>query len=72
MEFLIALLINLLVIALIVLVVFWVLGIIATALELPPKIIAVVKAILALIVLLWVIEILLGHAPGFYALPHRL
>ena len=66
MELLIGLLINLLIIALIVVVVFWVLGILAAAFELPPKIIVIVKAIIALIVLLWVIEILLGSTPGFY------
>ncbi len=66
MDLLIGLLINLLILALIICVLFWVLGMIASALELPPKIIAIVKCIVALICLLWIIEILLGGAVGFY------
>lgn len=69
MEFLIALLINLLIIAFFVVVVFWVIGLLAAAFEVPPKVIAILKAIIALIFLLWVLQILLGHAPGFYTLP---
>lgn len=62
MEFIIGLLINLLIIALIVAIIFWVLGMFG----LPANIIQIVRAIIALIVLLWLIQILLGNANGFY------
>lgn len=71
MELLIGLLINLLILALIVVVVFWVLGILASAFELPPKIVVIVKAIIVLIILLWVIQVFLGNTTGFYPVPRH-
>lgn len=68
MEFLIALIINLLVLALIVLFIFWIVGLIASAFEVPPKIVAIIKAIIGLIVLLYLLQILFGTGPAFYPL----
>lgn len=68
MEFLIALLINLLVCVILILVVFWIIGLFAE--EIPPRILKVVKAIITLIFLLWLLEVLFGHGPTFYPVPH--
>lgn len=71
MEFLIALLINVLILALVVIVLFWILGLIAAALEAPPKIVLIIKAIIGLIVLLWLLQILFGAGVTFYPI-HRI
>lgn len=68
MEFLLALVINLLILALFILLIFWVLGM----LGLPENILKIAKAIIGIVVLIWLLEVVLGHAPGFYTLPHRL
>jgi hypothetical protein len=70
MLFVIALLINLLILALIVLVVLWVVDLVAGAIVFPPKIVAIVKAIIVLIALLVFIESLTGGWAGFYHYPH--
>lgn len=66
MEFLIALLINLLIFALIVCVVFWVIDVIGAAFTAQPKFIMLIKAIIALIVLLWLLELVFGRGVAFY------
>lgn len=71
MTFIIGLLINLLILALIVVIVLWVLDMLAGALGLPPQIVGIVKAILILIALLMLISTLLGGWGGFYS-PHML
>ncbi len=70
MEFLIALCINLLILALIVFVVMWVVDLCAEAIGFPPRIVAIIKAIVVLIALLIFIQTLTGGWHGFY-IPHR-
>ncbi len=69
MTFIVALLLNLLILVLVVLIVLWVLGMIASALGLPPNIVQIIKAILILIALLVFISMLTGGWTGFYS-PH--
>lgn len=69
MEYLVALLINLLILAIIVVVVFWVLGLLAETLGFPPKVLTLLKAIIALIVLLWLVHALSWHGAMIYPLP---
>ncbi len=66
MALLIGILINLLILALIVAIVLWVIDLVASAFGFPPRIVAIIKAIIVLIALLSLIQILLGGWPGFY------
>ena len=70
MTGIIALLINLLILALIVVVVLWVVDLITNAVGFPPKIATIIKAIIILIALLCFVETLTGRWAGFYPL-HR-
>lgn len=69
MTFIISLLINLLVLALIVFIILWVIDLLAGAIGFPPKVVAIFKAIVVLIALLMLIQTLLGGWTGFYHLP---
>jgi len=72
MTFIIGLLINLLILALIVLVVLWVFDMVAKALECPPNIYAIVKAIIILLALLMFLGAVFGGGwGGFYPI-HRI
>ena len=66
MTFLIAILINLLILALFVAIVLWVIDLVAGTFGFPPKILVILKAIIVLVALLALIQILLGGWPGFY------
>ncbi len=71
MTSIIALLINLLVLALIVVVVLWVIDLVAGAIGFPPKVATIIKAIVILIALLFFIQTLTGGWTGFYPALHR-
>lgn len=58
-----AFLINLLLFALVVAVVWWVLGIVANAVGVPANIMQILRAIVVLIFLVYLIGGLTGHAP---------
>lgn len=66
MTGIIALLLNLLILALIVVVVLWVIDLIAGAIGFPPKVATIIKAIIILIALLFFIQTLTGGWAGFY------
>ncbi len=66
MTGIIALLINLLILALIVVIVLWVIDLLSGALGFPAKIATIIKAIIVLIALLFFIEMLTGGWTGFY------
>ena len=66
MTFIIGLLINLLILALIVVIVLWVLDLVASAVGFPPKAVAIIKAIIVLIALLVLLSSLTGGWAGFY------
>jgi len=71
MAFIIGLLINLLILALIVLIVLRVIDIAASAMEIPPKITGIIKAIIILLALLMFLSALTGGWVGFYPV-HRI
>ena len=64
MEPLVSLLIHLLVLALILVIIGWVAQLVIGSLGGPPHVLTIVRAILALIFLLWLIGVLMGTGPG--------
>lgn len=71
MTLIIGLLINLIVLAIIVVVVLWVLDLVATAIDWPPKITALLKALIILLALLIFVSTLTGGWSGFYPIQHH-
>jgi hypothetical protein len=66
MALIIGLFIYLLILALIVVVILWVIDLVASAIGMPPKIVAILKAIIVLLALLVFIETITGGWTGFY------
>lgn len=70
MTLIIGLLINLIVLAIIVVVVLWVLDLVASSIGWPPKITALLKALIILLALLIFVSALTGGWSGFYPVHH--